>query len=362
MSVENSEDKALLAAEMKALGAAAEKTAAPAKAAQRFNLGLAVAVVALVLIGWQWLDSRQHGNVLEQNLGRRLAEYDSRNKESQIVAARAQEETRQAMVKLGMLEQKLTESQNQQVALEALYQELSRNRDEWVLAEIEQILLIASQQLQLAGNPKAALIALQTADGRLQRLDKPQFISLRKAIVKDIERLQALPAVDVVGYSLRLDSLANMVNDLPLVVSGELPADLGAAKVRGADEAPWAKLGREIWQDVKQLVRIQNMENPEAPLLSPPQAYFLRENLRLRLLSARLSLLRRDEVTYKSDLKAAETWLRRYFDVKAKPTQAALAILKQLAGGPVSIEMPDISASLNAVRNYKLVRERSAIK
>lgn len=340
--------------------APAEARSALAKAS-RFNLGLAVAVVALVLTGWQWLDSRQHGKALEQNLGRRLAEFDSRNKESQIVAARSQEESRQAMVKLGMLEQKLSESQNQQVALESLYQELSRNRDEWALAEIEPILLIASQQLQLAGNPKAALIALQTADSRLQRLDKPQFISLRKAIVADIERLQALPAVDVVGYSLRLDSLANMVDDLPLVIGGELPADRVATKARG-DETPMAKLGREVWLDMKQLVRIQNMENPDAPLLSPSQAYFLRENLRLRLLSARIALLRHDEVTYKADLKAVDAWLRRYFDVKAKPTQTALGVLKQLAGGSLSIEMPDISASLNAVRNYKLVRERSGIK
>ncbi|MBU1690519.1 MAG: uroporphyrinogen-III C-methyltransferase [Gammaproteobacteria bacterium] len=338
----------------------AQTKPAPARVS-RFNLGLAVGVVALVLIGWQWLDSRQHGNVLEQNLGRRLAESDSSNKESQIVAARAQEESRQAMVKLGMLEQKLAESQNQQVALESLYQELSRNRDEWVLAEIEQILLIASQQLQLAGNPKAALIALQTADSRLQRLDKPQFISLRKAIVADIERLQALPAIDVVGYSLRLDSLANMVDDLPLVIGSELQADRVTTKA-GGDETPLAKLGREIWLDMKQLVRIQNMENPDAPLLSPPQAYFLRENLRLRFLSARIALLRHDEVTYKADLKAAEAWLRRYFDVKAKSTQTALGILKQLATGPLSIEMPDISTSLNAVRNNKLVRERSGIK
>ncbi len=335
----------------------AETMPAPVKAF-RFNLGLAVAIVALVLVGWQWLDSRQHSYALEQDLGRRLAEFDSRNKESQIIAARAQEDSRQAMVKLGMLEQKLSESQNQQVALESLYQELSRNRDEWVLAEIEPILLIASQQLQLAGNPKAALIALQTADSRLQRLDKPQFTNLRKAIIKDIERLQALPAVDVVGYSLRLDNLANMVDDFPLVIGGELPVERVTAKVRG-DEPPFARLGREIWLDMKQLVRIQNMENPDAPLLSPPQAYFLRENLRLRLLSARIALLRRDEVTYKADLKAVDAWLRRYFDVKAKSTQTALEILKQLAGSPLSIEMPDISTSLNALRNYKLMHEGS---
>lgn len=361
MNEESDKNMEQQAMETKAASPEPENKAAPERLSQRFNLGLAVAVVALILIGWQWLDSRQQTNSLEQNLGRRLAEFDSRTKESQIVAARAQEETRQAMVKLGMLEQKLAESQNQQVALEALYQELSRNRDEWVLAEIEQILLIASQQLQLAANPKAALIALQTADSRLQRLDKPQFIGLRKLIVKDIERLQALPAVDVVGYSLRLDNLAGMVDELPLVIGGELPADRAAEKMRG-EERPWAKLGREIWQDMKQLVRIQNMENPEAPLLAPSQAYFLRENLRLRFLSARIALLRHDEATYKSDLKAADAWLHRYFDIKAKPTQTALASLKQLASGPVSIEMPDISGSLNAVRNYKLAHERTVIK
>lgn len=328
----------------------------------RFNPGLLLAVIALVLIGWQWLDSRQHTSSLEQNLGKRLAEFDSRNKESQIVAAQAQEESRQAMVKISLLEQKLTESQNQQVALEALYQELSRNRDEWVLAEIEQILLIASQQLQLAGNPKAALIALQTADSRLQRLDKPQFIGLRKVIVKDIERLQALPAVDVVGYSLHLDGLINAVDDLPLLMSGELPPDRAAVKPSG-EERPWVKLGREIWQDMKQLIRIQNMDNPEAPLLSPSQSYFLRENLKLRLLSARIALLRHDETSYKADLKAADNWLRRYFDVKAKATQAALGTLKELSsGGSVNIEMPDISDSLNTVRNYKLTRERAGLR
>lgn len=324
----------------------------------RFNPGLLVAVVALVLIGLQWLDTRQHGNVLEQDMGRRLAEFDGRSKESQMVAMRAEEESRQALAKLSLVEQKLADSQNQQLALEALYQELSRNRDEWVLAEIEQILLIASEQLQLAGNLKAALIALQTADGRLQRLDKPQFIALRKAIVADIERLQALPTVDVVGYSLRLDGLAGMVDDLPLVVGSELPVEKTAIKAR-ADDLPLAKLGREVWQDMKQLVRIQNMENPDAPLLTPSQSYFLRENLRLRLLSARIALQRHDELTYKADLKAAETWLRRYFDIKAKSTQAALGVLKQLNSSTLNIEMPSISTSLNAVRSYKLVRDRS---
>lgn len=336
--------------------------AEPPEATKRFalarltNPALATALLALVLLGWQWFDSRSQINALEQMVGKRLGEFDTRSKESTIAAAQAHEDTKQALVKVGLLEQKLTESQNQQLALEAMYQELSRNRDEWVLAEIEQILLTASQQLQLAGNAKAALIALQTADSRLQRHDKPQFIGLRKAINQDIQRLQSLPLVDVAGYTLKLDGLIAAADDLPLVIGEKVPVERGNAKIRLEDDV-WAKLTQEIWQDMKQLVRIQNMENPEAPLLPPSQAYFLRENLKLRLLSARLAVLRHDEIGFKSDLKVVEEWLRRYFDLKGKAGKNALATVKQLSSSSVAIELPDISASLNAAKNFKLTRD-----
>ena len=203
------------------------------------------------------------------------------------------------------------------------------------------------------------MIALQTADSRLQHYDKPRFIGLRKAINQDIQRLQALPLVDVAGYTLKLDGLIAAVDSLPLLVGDEVPLERYAAKAR-PDDNVWAKLTREIWQDMKQLVRIQNLENPEAPLLAPTQAYFLRENLKLRLLSARLAVLRHDDIGYKSDLKVAEEWLRRYFDIKAKSAKSALATVKLLSASPVAIELPDISASLGAAKSFQLTRDRGS--
>ncbi|MFA7242133.1 MAG: uroporphyrinogen-III C-methyltransferase [Sulfuricellaceae bacterium] len=336
-----------------------EAPAAAGRLPHRINPALAAALLAATLVGWQWFDTRGQINALEQTVGKRLGEFDSRSKESAIAAGQAHEDTKQALVKVGLLEQKLAESQNQQVALEAMYQELSRNRDEWMLTEIERILLTASQQLQLAGDAKAALVALQTADSRLQRNDKPQFIALRKAIIQDIQRLQALPLVDVAGYTLKLDGLIAAADDLPLVIGEEIPVENGGSKMR-PDDNLWTKLSREIWQDIKQLVRIQNMENPEAPLLPPTQAYFLRENLKLRLLSARLAVLRHDEPGFKSDLKVVEVWLRRYFDIKSKAGKNALATVKLLSSSPVAIELPDISASLNAAKNFKLTSDRGS--
>ncbi len=322
------------------------------------RLALILAALALLLLGWQWLDSRQRDAELELSLSRRLSAFETRNKESEILARQAQEATREAQAKLDLLEQKLAESQSHQVALEELYQEMSRNRDEWVLAEIEQILLIASQQLQLAGNVKAALVALQTADSRLQRMDKPQFFSLRKAINKDIEQLQSLPQLDMAGLNLRLDYLVAETDRLPLI-PGRISGEEKPAPRTSPPGAFWQRLGNEAWQDFKQLVRIQNLQKAELPLLPPEQAYFLRENLKLRLLMARIALLQHNETSYRSDVKAAQEWLQHYFDSRDAAVRNAMASLEQLGQSRLSIELPDISASLNAARTFKLGREKT---
>ena len=316
-----------------------------------------VAVVAVALFAWQWYDSHRQINTLQYELARRLAEADAQNKESRNVAEQVREATREAQVKLGVLEAKLQESQNQQVALEALYQELSRSRDESLLADVEQTLLVANQQLQIAGNVRSALIALQAADARLARLDRPQLAGLRKVIARDIERLKLAPHVDVIGISARLDNLLGAIDGLPLAMEVRPPATVPATRNDDAGNA-WTRFTRELWRDLRELVRIQNMERPDLPLLAPAQAYFLRENFKLRLLSARLALLAHDEKSFRADLKAARDWLTRYYDARDKTVANAVAAVSQLHDSQIGIELPDVAASLDAVRNYRLTRER----
>jgi uroporphyrin-3 C-methyltransferase len=322
------------------------------------NAGVILGALALVLVLALWVDSRGRSGRLEQDLGKKLGEMSAEIEKARVFSAQAQEATKDAQVKLGVLENKLAESQAQQVALETLYQELSRNRDEWVLAEVEQVLFLASEQLLLTGNVKAALVALQTADSRLARLDKPQFIPLRKAVVRDIERLQTLPAVDVAGISLKLDNLVAQIDALPLQFGDQTLPERPVKKGAKKEESTWDKLSQEIWSDFKQLVRIRNMDKPDAALLTPSQEYFLRENLKLRLLTARIALFQRNEPSYKADLKAAETWLAKHYDTKAKATQSVLAGIRQLAGSPVSIELPDIAGSLKAAQQFRVSKDR----
>jgi uroporphyrin-III C-methyltransferase len=323
-------------------------------------LALVAVLLAASLTTLFWFDSRERLRATQEETARRLRDTETATREARDAARQAQDGAREAQAKAAQLEAKLAESQGQQHSLEALYQELSRNRDEWQLAEIEQVLAIAAQQLQLAGNVRAALLALQLADARLARADRPQFQPLRQALARDIERLRALPTVDLPAMSVRLESLVGAVDALPLAYEGRAERPAAEKETPPAPAAGfWERLGAEVWHEVRQLVTVRRMEGPEPPLLAPDQAYFLRENLRLRLLNARLSLLARDEAGFRQDLRLAQAWIERYFDVRSKQTEDALGQLKQLGAATLSFEVPAISESLEAIRGHKARRERT---
>ena len=337
-------------------------------------MSIAVIVLAVLLAAQSWSTSKQIRNLREE-VAKRLQKGDVSNAETGVLARNVQEGTKELEIKVGALENRQSETQSQQLALEQLYNDLSKNRDEWALTEIEQVLSTASQQLQLAGNVPGALIALQNADRSLSRSDKPQFITIRRAIGRDMEKLKALPSVDSTGVALRLDAVIAQVDALPML-SDETPAlpaapeKPGKAKpVRDASgklvgpPAPEPLLQKvrdgfntwsgDMWADVRQLIRIRRVDTPEALMLSPTQSYFLRENVKLRLLNARMALLSRNETAFRNDLIAAQDALAKYFDTRAKSTQTAQALLRQVQGSNLAIEMPTLSDSLTAVRNYK---------
>jgi len=339
-----------------------------------------LAIVALaVLLALQTWSTHTRFNKLREDVARTLQKDNASNAETAQLVRETRETAKELQVKVGVLENRQTESQSQQAALEQMYQDISKNRDEWALSEIEQVLSTASQQLQLAGNVQGALIALQNADRSLSRSDKPQFITIRRAIARDIDKLKALPSVDQAGIALRLDNVIGQIDNLPLL-SDEKPAEPQAprrvsaaagkpsaspAAAAAAAAVPaeislgqrvtetWRNWSHEMWDDMRQLIRVRTVDVPEALMLSPSESYFVRENLKLRLLNARLALLSRNEGTFRDDIGSAQQQMLKYFDTRARSTQTAQALLRQVQANNVSIDVPDLSESLNAVRNYK---------
>ncbi len=341
---------------------------------------LAIGVLA-VLLALQWWNARTDISDLRRELAQRLQSGENLNTQTKLIANRVDDEVKALQAKVAVLEARQVESQGQQLALEQLYQDLAKNRDDWALAEIEQVLSTASQQLQLAGNVRGALIALQNADARLSRADRPQFIAVRRAIARDIENLKGLPSVDLTGIAVRIDALIGQVDLIPLLAD-EKPSIVApspksrlskdttkeSGKESGKDSQPgkvaqddwrtvllqrWTSWSSDLWNEIRQLVRVRSVNNPEALLLSPEEAFFARENLKLRLLNARMALLSRNDSAFRSDLLEADRALLRYFDTRARQTQAAHEIIRQLQDSVLNIDMPTLSHSLTAVRQSR---------
>lgn len=319
-------------------------------------------VVAVAIVGF-WLDARLSLSGLHADLARRLAESDTQTKDARASVRQMQEGVQALQGRVTALEAQLAESQGQRLALEQMYQDLLKGRDERVIAEVEQAVSIAAQQLQLAGNVEVALIALSSAEARLARAAGPQFLGVRKLIARDIDRLRALPTADVPGMAVKLESIVASVDAMPLAFE-QRPLRSGASEPakKAATAAPlsrWERFTAETWAELRQLVRVERIDGAGAPdpaLLSPSQSFFLRENLKLRLINARLALLAHDGRSFRDDMRMAREWLERYFDGRAKPVQAALATLKTLGAADVAIAPPSLNETLAALRNFKTPR------
>ncbi|WP_250499145.1 fused uroporphyrinogen-III synthase HemD/membrane protein HemX [Caballeronia sp. GAWG1-5s-s] len=301
----------------------------------------------------------------EQEMAQRVEEADAQNAALRAKADQAASAMSALNTQLIQLQGKLADAEAHSQALQQQYQDLASNRDDWTIAEVEQILSSASQQLQLTGNVQLALFALQSADTRLAATTGPQVVAIRKAIAQDIDKLKSTQTTDLTGLAIKLDTAIEQIDGLPL--AGEAPIERAraqaaapgdSASIAAATGEPrwkvlWRQITSGIGQQLSSLVSVRRIDNADAMLTSPDQGYFVRENVKLRLLSARLSLLSRSESTLKSDLAAADAALGRYFDPSSKKVAAVRDLVKQVDQASLAVAVPNLDASLAAVHQFK---------
>ena len=242
---------------------------------------------------------------------------------------------------------------DQILQLQKAYQELLKGRINWLVDEAESMLNTASQQLMLSGNLQGAVSVLEHIDSRLSRFEQPELIPIKQAISNDLAALKNRPYVDISATALRLDRLESGISGLPLVLDGVLKP--GAAPVEAANSGTWWE---NTWEKslnaLKGLVEVRHLDSNDAMLISPDQTYFIRENLRLRLLDARIALLQHNGEVYQSDLNNVEATVKQYFDSKSPATQSWLKELAELKALDVRMISDDsLKASLSAVRAYQ---------
>ena len=324
-----------------------------------WSLGLASAV-SLALV---W-NTQQRLRSLEQELVRRQQGSQDAATEARTLARQAQEVSAEVQAKQGLLEARVAETALQRGQVEELLQSMSRSRDENVLADVEAALRVALQQSAITGNAEPLVSALRQADERLARYNQPRAERVRRAIGRDLDRVRAAQVVDIPSLAVRLDEAVRLVDDLPLLSSPErrttvtLPvrpaakaasAPASAASGLEAWRLAWDGVSGAVWDEVRSLVRVTRIERPEAALLAPEQAFFLRENLKLRLLNARLSVLSRQFDLAQADLAQAQQMLDRYFDRGSRRVGLAAEQLRQVSQQARQVSLPRPDDTLSAL-------------
>ncbi len=340
--------------------------------ARRRNRWAMVLVVLLILVvaatlGLAW-SAQQRVRKLEQELVRRQQDSQAQSGEARLLAKRADETARESAAKVTLLEARLAEVAIQRTQLEDLIQSLSRSRDENVLVDIDAGLRVAQQQAMITGSAEPLVAALKQADDRLARYAQPRLEGVRRAIARDIDRVKAVGVPDIAALSIKLDEAIRLVDELPLLSQAEprkevKPAASAPKAVGKGASAPaaaasgwvsavsdrWNGVVQTLWGETRTLVRVTRIDHPEAMLVAPEQAFFLRENLKLRLLNARLAVLSRQFETVQTDVQSAQQALDRYFDRSSRRTGVAGDLLKQVAAGSRQVGLPRPEDTLAAL-------------
>ncbi len=304
---------------------------------------------------------------IQEHLARQSADASNLSVEARSLAKNAQELAREASARSSLNETRLSEVALQRSQLDELMQSLSRSRDENLVVDVESALRLAQQQAQLTGSVEPLLAALKTADLRLTRAAQPRLNAVRRALASDTDKIKAAAVTDIPSLLVKLDEISRLVEDLPVannvtaIIRAEKPdvpaKAMGANSVAANQGSAWQAIVQNLWQknwqivrsELVKLVRVSRIESPDAVLLSPEQTYFLRENLKLKILNARLGLLGRQIQSAKSDLASVADDVRKYSDPTSKQAQTLQSALSLVQTQLGNASIPALDSSLAAL-------------
>ena len=261
------------------------------------------------------------------------------------------------------IKRKLDEIESKQLVMENLIPESIaqpvRINEEFALAEIEHLLIIASYRLQLNHDVATALSAMEAADMRLKGLHDPNILEVREQLIADMNELRSLNQADLSGLGLFLSDLINRVDTLPL--KEEMVLNVSEHDAYSKEEKePVNGISRFfllVWQELKSLIVITRDEQVSKVRLLPDETYYLRANIKLELANARFAVFNRDTNNFRASVEHIQTWLNDYFDQSDAAVRNIYDSLTRMSKIELAFPEIDISSSLESVR--ALIRYQS---
>ena len=295
---------------------------------------------------------------IQEILAKQNSDVSTQAVEARVSAKQAEELARETAARLAVTDAKLSEVSLQRAQLEDLMQSLSRSRDENLVVDIESAIRLGQQQSQLTGSVQPLLAALQSSQMRLTKVAQPRLAPVLRAITRDIDLIKATPVTDTPTLLIKLDELVRAVDNLALLnaVGGSVanhtatkPAPENLSWARAISMSWWEKMLNDLWRNAQGLVRISRIDRPEASLLAPEQSYFVRENLKLRLLNVRLAVLARHFESAQADMNQVTRDLNKYFDVVSGQGPMTLSLAREVLAQSKNTEIPRVDATLAAL-------------
>ena len=331
--------------------------------------------------GWTWLSLIigaaglgcsvllwQKVNGMQEQLARQSADATTQAAEARTLARESQDLVRDTSAKLSVMEMRVNEVSLQRGQLDALVQNLTRSRDETLVVDIESAIRMAQQQTQLSGSTEPLVATLQSSIKRIERAAQPRLVPVQQAMERDLERLSQSAVTDTASLLARIDDVVRMIDDMHVQNSAPVPHEQrqplrkapNTTDAPAVDEATsptqwawWSQWGQKIWratrEEASELLRVSTIDHAEAMLMAPEQAFFVRENLKLKLLNARLAVLARQYDAARSDMGTAQAILSKYFDSNARRTHQAQAVLAQLQAHMQTSKQPSLEETLTAL-------------
>lgn len=318
-----------------------------------------VAIIVLLVLaalayggwrGWQWYQQdtqTRHAHLQKLEHAVQQAQSQTRNLQQHLqTAAKASDQARSQTARLQ------TRVDTLQQRLETLQNTVDGGRRGVQLAIVQQLLLLANDEVQVEHNPTAAGQALAAADRHLAALQDPRLFEVRKAVAQERSALSKVAQPDIDGAAIAISQMMGELASLPFRAA---PHALPQKKAQTDDnnQNAWARGWSRVTQSLKALFHVHHHDKPVQPLLSHEQRQLVGAVFALRLDGARTALIRRNTPLYRTQIQAADQWLQRYYRQDAPSVKALHEQLTQLAQLDLSPQLPDITQSLELLRKQQ---------
>ncbi len=315
-------------------------------------------LVSYVAVFWLWQQQASQTETLNSMVKQSLEGYEGDSQQSLAVAKQADERTVELQAKTLLLEEKITQTIEQQTEMQSLLGKMHEAKAENMISEVEKLVNLADQQLKFSGNIKSAMLALEAADIPLAQSGAPEFIDIREALGNDLQALKEFPAVDMAALSNQLESLMQLTDALPLLQDQNGMSDHENVVAEVEPEGKQT-IQENLWETFQQFIMVEKIDSTAEPLVNVEQKFYLKQNIKLRLLTARIALLQRNAAVFNQDLGMVKLWLQQYYDLAHPNAEKALALIDNLQATELGVSLPSLQGSLDAIAQYQVNKEIS---